>query len=285
MVAALTLIDLFTVNTRYINSDSFTEQQEFSGFIPTEADKAIMRDTTYYRVMDVAGFGDARSSYFHKTIGGYHAAKLTRYNDLLTAQLQGKEQLNMGVLNMLNAKYFILPEGKYEMNPDAMGNAWFVDRVDYVKGAAAEMKGLDSLDVARNAVADDTFRKVLGNSQPKSAGDTITLAYYSPDKLSYSANSAKGGVAVFSEVYFPDGWQATIDGKPAEIGRVNYVLRALNIPAGKHHVEFTFAPKGVESTNTVSVISVIAVYLFCAAAIAVCVVAYMRRRKTQEVKK
>lgn len=285
MVAALTLIDLFSVNTRYINSDSFTEQQEFSGFIPTEADKAIMRDTTYYRVMDVAGFGDARSSYFHKTIGGYHAAKLTRYNDLLTAQLQGKEQLNMGVLNMLNAKYFILSEGKYEMNPDAMGNAWFVDRVDYVKGAAAEMKGLDSLDVARNAVADDTFRKVLGNSQPKSAGDTITLAYYSPDKLSYSANSAKGGVAVFSEVYFPDGWQATIDGKPAEIGRVNYVLRALNIPAGKHHVEFTFSPKGVESTNTVSVISVIAVYLFCVAAIAVCVVAYMRRRKTQEVKK
>lgn len=283
LIAALTLLDLFSVNGRYINSDSFTEQQEFSGFTPTAADRAIMRDTSYYRVMDVAGFGDARSSYFHKTIGGYHAAKLTRYNDLLTVQLQ-KQPMNMGVLNMLNAKYFILPEEKYEQNPGALGNAWFVNKVNYVKGAEAEMKGLDNLDVATTAVADATFSKVLGNSQPTTAGDTIALAYYSPDKLSYNATTAKGGVAVFSEVYFPDGWQATIDGKPAEIGRVNYVLRALNIPAGKHHIEFEFAPKGVSATNSISQASIIIIYVLCAGALATTVVMIMRRRRSKELK-
>ena len=187
----------------------------------------------------------------------------------------------MAVIDMLNGKYFILPEGKYEQNPGAMGNAWFVDRVNYVDGAQAEMNGLDSLDVATTAVADKRFVKVLGNSHPRTPGDTIALAYYSPDKLSYNASSARGGVAVFSEVYFPDGWQATIDGKPAEIGRVNYVLRALNVPAGKHHIEFVFAPEAVETTNAFSIASVVLVYLFCAGAVALVVFGILRRRKTQ----
>lgn len=278
-IAALTLIDLMTVNSRYINSESFNEPLETQSFVATPTDLAIMRDTTYYRVMDIPGMGDARSSYFHKTIGGYHAAKLTRYNDLLTHQIARENDLpNMAVLDMLNTKYVIMPDGQYQQNPGAMGNAWFVDRVDYVNGAQAEMKSLDSLDVAHAAVADASFSKVLGTSRPKMPGDTITLAYYSPDKLSYNATSAKGGVAVFSEVYFPDGWQATIDGKTAEVGRVNYVLRALNIPAGTHHIEFVFSPKALKVTNTFSIVSVVLVYLFCAAALALVVIGIIRRR-------
>lgn len=278
LVAAVCLVDLLTVNGRYISSDSFTDEQEFGGFTPTVADKAIMADTTYYRVMDVQGFGEARSSYFHKTIGGYHAAKLTRYNDLITHQLGGSKGINPAVLNMLNAKY-ILSGDQYELNPQAMGNAWFVDRIDYVKGAAAEMNGLDSLDVASVAVSDEAFRSVLGNPQPRSAGDTVALTYYSPDRLSYNASTANGGVAVFSEVYFPDGWQATIDGKPAEIGRVNYVLRALRVPAGQHHIEFMFTPGAVSATNGISTASIAAVYIFCLGALVLIAVRIVRRRK------
>lgn len=190
---------------------------------------------------------------------------------------------------MLNTKYFMAGD-QYERNPQAMGNAWFVNGVDYVKGAKAEMIALDSLDVANKAVADQSFSKILGTSQPKTPGDTITLSYYSPDKLSYNARTAKGGVAVFSEVYFPDGWEATIDGKPAEIGRVNYVLRALNVPAGNHHIEFVFAPKALETTNTLSVVGVILVYLFSAGALALvapisCVSAKKRLRRRRQRKR
>ena len=194
-VAALTLIDLFAVNRRYVNTESFNEPLEAQQFVATPADQAILKDTSYYRVLDWSDFQGPRSSYFHKTIGGYHAAKLTRYNDLLTHQIARQQGPNMAVIDMLNGKYFILPEGKYEQNPGAMGNAWFVDRVNYVDGAQAEMNGLDSLDVATTAVADKRFGKVLGNSHPRTPGDTIALAYYSPDKLSYNASSARGGVA------------------------------------------------------------------------------------------
>lgn len=279
LIAALTLIDLISVNKRFINTESFTEPQEFAGFTPTEADKAIMQDTSYYRVMDVQGFGDARSSYFHKTIGGYHAAKLTRYNDLLTYQIapQGKAP-NMAVLNMLNTKY-ILSGSEYDINPDALGHGWFVDEIDYVNGAKAEMQGLDSLDTRHRAVADASFRQTLGSAVQTSAGDTVVLTYYSPDKLSYNARSSKGGIAVFSEIYFPDGWTATIDGKPTEIGRVNYVLRALRIPAGNHHIEFTFAPKEVKSTNNLSIASLSAIYIICFIALGFTIIHLARQRR------
>lgn len=282
LVTALTLIDLFQVNTRYLNSESFTEPAEFAGFTPTAADKAILNDTSYYRVMDVQGFGDARSSYFHKTIGGYHAAKLTRYNDLITKQIGGEKGINPAVLNMLNAKYILNGE-EYQLNPEALGNAWFVDRIIYVDGAQAEMAGLDSLDVAHSAVADKSFAEMLGKSEQKNAGDTIALTYYSPDKLSYRSRSAKGGVAVFSEVYFPDGWQATIDGKPVQIGRVNYVLRALKVPAGEHHIEFIFAPQAVKTTNTLATISVILIYVLCALALGLLIWKVAGKRHGKEV--
>ncbi len=241
----------------------------------TAADEAILRDKSNYRVLDVAGMSSARSSYFHKTIGGYHAAKLTRYNDLLEHQIA---KGNPGVINMLNAKYILNGE-EYQQNPDALGNAWWAQRLDYVPDADAEMAALDTLDTSHGAVADAGFRATLGTAVASAPGDTIYETSYAPNRLDYKARSARGGVAVFSEIYFPWGWKATIDGKEAPIGRVNYVLRALRIPAGEHEVTFTFDPGSLKVTNALGVSSVIVIYVLCAAALALCVYAIAGKRK------
>lgn len=276
MLTAVMLIDLFSVGKRYVNSENFTRPAlEDVTFNKTAADEAILKDTSNYRVYDVQGIYSARSSYFHKTIGGYHAAKLTRYNDLLDHQIS---KGNMGVINMLNTKYFLSGE-QYERNPGALGNAWFVDTISYVADADSEMAALDSLDTATAAVADAKFRETLGNAIPKSLGDTIYETSYAPNALTYSVNSAKGGIAVFSEIYFPWGWTATIDGKNHPIGRVNYVLRAMQIPAGDHTIVFTFDPQSIKTTNTLATISVIIIYLMCALAVAFWVVHLMSERK------
>ena len=269
-LAVLTLVDLYTVNKRYVNSDNFVvAASDEAVFEPTAVDLQILQDTTMnYRVMDYADFGGARSSYFHKTIGGYHAAKLTRYNDLIEHQIN---KGNLGVLNMLNARYFIgrdeAGQTVCEQNPDAMGNAWFVDQVDYVASANEEMSALTDLAVDSVAVADKAFEAVLGKSQPKMPGDTIYETTYAPNRLTYHAQTQKGGVAVFSEVFFPWGWKATVDGKEAEIGRVNYVLRALNLPAGSHTIEFVFDPESIHVTDTMATISIIIIYLLCGGAL------------------
>lgn len=257
-LSALVIIDLFSVNKRYVNSENFiaaTDNEQT--FNMTDADREILKDTGNYRVMDINGFGEARSSYFHKTIGGYHAAKLTRYNDLITHQIT---KGNPGVLNMLNAKYFLY-EDQYQQNPDALGNAWFVDRIDYVDTPDAEMSALDSLNTATDAVADAKFRNTLGAAAPKAAGDTIYETSYAPNKLTYKAKSQKGGVAMFSEIYFPWGWNVTIDGQPVSMGRANYVLRALRIPSGTHDIVFTFDPQSLRTTNVISIIAVILIYV------------------------
>lgn len=299
-LAAVMLLDLFAINKRYVNTENFVKDSyvEATPFEPTEADKQILRDTAMnYRVYDVQGFSAARSSYFHKTIGGYHAAKLTRYNDLIEKQIKNN---NMAVLNMLNAKYFIVPQQaqpdstgqapqqpageQVVQNPDALGNAWFVDKVTYVADANAEMKALDNLDTRTQAVADRKFEKVLGTTTPGAPGDTIFETTYAPDRLTYHSRSARPRVAVFSEVYFPWGWTATIDGKEAEIGRVNYVLRSLQIPAGEHAIEFTFRPKSVDRAETLSVVSINIIYVLLAAAlcfIAIPTILKHRKGKTE----
>ena len=263
-LTAIVLLDLFTVNKRYVNTENFTEPQENAvAFKMTDADRAILKDTTNYRVLDVAGMGEARSSYFHKTIGGYHAAKLTRYNDLLEHQIYKN---NIGVINMLNAKY-ILNGNEYQINPEALGNAWWVSKLDYVANADQEMSALDSLDTRTTAVADARFKTVLGAASPVQPGDTIYETSYAPNRLTYKARSQKGGVAIFSEIYFPWGWQAEIDGKPAEIGRANYVLRALRIGPGEHQIVFTFDPQSLRVTNRMAVASVIVIYVLLVAVI------------------
>lgn len=274
-LAAVMVIDLFSINKRYVNTDNFVPAMAQQQFVKTPADEQILRDTAMnYRVMDADDFGGARSSYFHKTIGGYHAAKLTRYNDLITNQISKN---NMGVLNMLNTRYIILGDSVIT-NPEANGNAWFVSRIDYVADANAEMKALDNLDTRHTAVADTRFEKIIGKASAPQPGDTIFETSYAPNRLTYHAQASTPQVAVFSEVYFPWGWHATIDGKPAEIGRVDYVLRAIRIPAGKHTIVMEFNPESVDRAETVSVISVIIIYLLLGGAAAM-VVRYMTRRQ------
>lgn len=276
MLSAVMLIDLFSVGKRYVNSENFTRPAlDEVTFNKTAADEAILKDTSNYRVYDVPGLYSARSSYFHKTIGGYHAAKLTRYNDLLDRQIS---KGNMGVLNMLNTKYFLSGD-QYEENPDALGNAWFVDSIFYVANADKEMAALDSLNTATVAVADEKFRSSLGNALPKVSGDTIYEISYAPNALSYKAKTGKGGIAVFSEIYFPWGWTATIDGKEAPISRVNYVLRALRIPAGQHEIKFRFDPQSVRVTNNISVASVTGIYILCALALIILILPVIKKRK------
>lgn len=206
-------------------------------------------------------------------IGGYHAAKLTRYQDLIDRHLshftQGAEtDADWNVLNMLNARYVVGMDGQPLLNPEAYGNAWFIDKVEYVDGADAEMAVLGKIDTRSVAVADSRFRSALGSGNPATPGDTIFETSYNPAHLTYHANSAKGGVAVFSEVFFPWGWTATIDGKPAEIDRVNYLLRAINIPAGSHTIEMTFNPESLRVTDRAATGAIILIYIGLIAAVA-----------------
>ena len=277
-LSLLALVDLYTVGHRYVNSDNFTapagNEEVFS---MTDADREILKDTTNYRVLDVANMGGARSSYFHKTIGGYHAAKLTRYNDLLEHQIYRN---NPRVLDMLNTKYF-LSGNDYQENPGALGNAWFVSGIDYVADADHEMAALDSLDTRTRAVADKKFSAVLGQASAPTPGDTVYETSYAPNRLTYKARSARGGVAVFSEIYFPWGWQATVDGKPVEIGRVNYVLRALRLAPGTHDIEFRFDPKSLHVTNALGVTAVILIYILCLGAFAYWTWRFVKRLNRQ----
>ncbi len=274
-LAALVLADLYTVDKRYVDSDNFlTADSDEAVFVPTEADLAILQDKSNYRVMDIPGFSSARSSYFHKTIGGYHAAKLTRYNDLIEHQIS---KGNPFVLNMLNAKYFLTNDG-YSQNPDAFGNAWFVDTLTYVGSSREEMDALSYLIHRNTAVADKKFAEIIGTPLPIAAGDTIYETSYAPNKLTYKAHSAKGGVALFSEVYFPWGWKATVNGKEVPIGQADYVLRALRLPAGDSEIVMTFDPQSVKNTNSIAMASVILIYLLALGAIAKWILSIVRKK-------
>ncbi|MDE5941817.1 MAG: YfhO family protein, partial [Muribaculaceae bacterium] len=276
IIGVLVAADLYTVNKRYLNHDSFcTPQISATDPFPLSAnDRAILADTAMnFRVMDVPGFYQAAPSYHHKAVGGYHAAKLTRYQDLIDRHLGNfpagnPTEADMRVLNMLNARYIIGQDGTLHLNDQALGNAWFVDSIAYVDNADSEMNALATLDPASSAVADRRFREILGETAaPTQPGDTIFETSYAPDRLTYSAHSARGGLAVFSEVFFPWGWKCMIDGKEAEIGRVNYLLRAVRIPAGDHTVEMTFRPASVTATVNVARASVTLIYLLVAAAL------------------
>ena len=283
-VIAVVLIDMFQVDKRYINEDMFVDHKEDTSlmFIPTKADQEILQDKSYYRMMDVGDFGSATPSYFHKSIGGYHAAKLTRYNDVierminptksaLIAQAQqgmiDLSKVDMRALNMLNTKYLKFGDEYVLTNHGALGNAWLVDGVEYVNGADAEMAALQKADPAVKAVADSKFKAALGTATKREAGDSIYLsAPYKPNELRYKATTKAGGIAVFSEVYFPWGWTATIDGKEAPIARVDYTLRGLRLPAGSHEIVMRFDPQSIHVTERVAYASIILVYLTLAAA-------------------
>lgn len=280
LLIVVTLFDLVSVNKRYLNTDSFMTDvtADDPEFVARPVDKAIMQDTAMnYRVLDQQHFSEAMPSYFHKAVGGYHAAKLTRYQDLIDHQM-GKN--NEQVFNMLNTKYIIVNDSLAYPNAGALGNAWFVNSISYVGTPAAEMKFMDNFDAATQAVADKKFAAVLGTvATPKAVGDTIFETTYAPNALTYHATSQNGGLAVFSEVYFPWGWKATIDGKDAEIGRVNYVLRALKVPAGSHTIKFVFDPDSVNTTETLAYISIILIYVAFIAAIVMAVVGVSHKKQ------
>lgn len=272
IVGVAVVADLYGADKRYLNTDSFSEPRPAGNFTPTVADRAILADNDpHYRVLDVTQFSAATPSYFHKSIGGYHAAKLTRYQDLIERQIiPGLSSGNLNAVNMLNTKYIITdPNAAPAVNDGALGNAWFVDRVTYVGSADDEMAALDSIDPATEAVADRQFAEVLGSTcAPTDSTDVIALTAYAPDRLTYRSRSASGGVAVFSEIYFPWGWTATVDGVPTPLARVDYVLRAMRLPAGEHEVVMTFDPRSIHVTDGVATASVALIYLLMLAGVA-----------------
>ena len=284
IVASIVLVDMFMVNKRYLNEERFVSRDDLpeTTFEKTAADTQILADTTQnYRVLDLQGFTQPRSSYFHKTIGGYHAAKLTRYNDLIERQITKN---NMNIVNMLNGKWVIINNEQAQQNPGALGNAWFVDSLTYVKTADEEMKFLDKFNPATSAVADAKFKDVLKTAKPKQPGDTIFETTYAPNKLTYHAHSEQGGLAVFSEIYFPWGWTATIDGKKAEIGRVNYVLRAMQLPAGDHTIVMTYDPEEVHKTEGIAKTSVYAILLLIVVSLGWGIYKSTRRKEETETR-
>ena len=276
----LCLVEMWNVNKRYLYDAQFVPQTvRTESFRPTETDKAILEDKTLdYRVLNLASntFNENNTSYWHKSIGGYHAAKLRRYQEMIEEHIS-PEMSNLfkavseaggdmakvdasafPVLNMLNTRYFIFPlQGGKTMpiqNPYTLGNAWFVDKVQYVNNANEEIESLHKVMPAKVAVVDKKFAEQV---KPVAVSDSlrfVKLVAYEPNDLKYEVSSEKGGVVVFSEIYYP-GWQAYIDGVEAPHGRADYILRAMNVPAGKHTVEFKFDPKSLHTTETIAFVA------------------------------
>ncbi len=277
-VALLCLIDMWQVNKRYLYDDMFVEKSVRE--VPQQmsaTDQIILRDKALdYRVLNLASntFNENETSFYHKSIGGYHPAKLRRYQEMIDAYIEPEMQHMMPaiaqaagdmtkvngdsvfpVLNMLNTKYFIvgLQNGQTVpvQNPYANGNAWFVDKISYVDNANEEIDAVGKLNLRHEAVADKKFEAQLGKATPETSTDLITLKAYEPNHLVYNVTSKNGGIIVFSEVYYP-GWTATVDGQQAELGRANYILRALNVKPGKHEVVLDFHPASLRKTEGIA---------------------------------
>ena len=283
-IIVLCLVDMWQVNKRYLNNDMFVPKSEREAAQPlTKADEFILQDKSdcgNYRVLNLSKstFNENETSYYHKSIGGYHAAKLRRYQELIdayiapeinplmnaVAEAQGDMTAIKGdsiwpVLNMLNMRYAIIPLQNGETAPlknqYALGNAWFVDQLTYVDNANQELAALGKMDLRHEAVADKKFQKQLGQAVAQDYNNvSVNLIAYEPNELKYDVKSAKGGVLVFSEIYYP-GWTATVDGQPVDVGRVNYVLRALQLKPGNHQVVLQFMPKSVDTTETIAYIA------------------------------
>ncbi|MEM1320851.1 MAG: YfhO family protein [Bacteroidota bacterium] len=259
-LALLVAGDLWTVNRRYVNTDSFEPKARYANnFRPRPVDTQILQDKDpHYRVLDINGFQNSSASYYHKTIGGYHPAKLQRYQDLIDYHI-GKN--NQQVLNMLNTKY-IIAQDKAQRNPGAMGNAWFISSFKMVDTPNQEIESLTGFNPAEVAVVHKEFAAYVDGLNPEKGG-TIQLTSYKPDELAYTSNSSTEQLAVFSEIWYgPNkGWNAYIDGKPVEHIRVNYLLRGLRVPAGQHAIEFKFEPRSYAIGNTISLISSLMILL------------------------
>lgn len=306
-IAVLCLVDMWTVNKRYLNDDMFVEKSEREApQSMTDTDRQILQDKSLdYRVLNLASntFNENETSFYHKSIGGYHPAKLRRYQELIEAYI-APEMQRMGsaiaqaggdmtkipgdsiwpVINMLNAKYFIMPlQGGQTVplqNPYAFGNAWFVDKISYVDNANEEIATVGKVNLRHEAVADKRFEKQLGQAVPQGQTSVVAITSYEPNRLTYDVRSDKGGVLVFSEIYYPE-WEAKVDGQKVELGRVDYVLRALNVKPGNHKVELSFFPKSVDGTEAVAYASYGVLVLLIAIGI---FVEWKKRKKESKTK-
>ena len=300
-ILVLCLVDMWTVNKRYLNDSMFVSKSvREAPMQKSEAIDHILQDKSLdYRVLNLSTstFNENETSFYLKSIGGYHPAKLRRYQELIDAHIQPEMQRLYGalnkaagdmtqvngdsvfpVLNMLNTKYFILPlQGGRSVpleNPYTYGNAWFVDKIHYVDNANQELDMTGKLSLRHEAVADKKFQKQLGEAVVQDTSSLVRITAYEPNKLTYDVNSGKGGVIVFSEIYYP-GWTATVDDVEQELGRVDYVLRALQVKPGHHEVVLSFFPKTIDRTETVAYVAYAVLLLLIIYLIVTCV----KRRK------
>ena len=280
-ITILCLADMWGVNKRYLNDAQFVPHSiRTETFTKTNTDELILQDTSLdYRVLNFATstFDDNNTSSWHKSVGGYHPAKLRRYQEMIEHHISPEMQAaykaiataggemdsvdanKFRILNMLNTKYFIFPAGQQRqtvpiLNPHAYGNAWFVNKVQYVNNANEEIDALDSIIPTETAVVDARFKDVLkGTTESyKDSLSSIRLTSYTPNRLTYETNNAQDGIAVFSEIYYPDGWHVTIDGQPAELARADYILRTMYVPAGQHTIEMRFDPTSLHVTEGIA---------------------------------
>ena len=280
-ITILCLADMWGVNKRYLNDAQFVPHSiRTETFTKTNTDELILQDTSLdYRVLNFATstFDDNNTSYWHKSVGGYHPAKLRRYQEMIEHHISPEMQAaykaiataggemdsvdanKFRVLNILNTKYFIFPAGQQRqtvpiLNPHAYGNAWFVNKVQYVNNANEEIDALDSIIPTETAVVDARFKDVLKGATEsyKDSLSSIRLTSYTPNRLTYETNNAQDGIAVFSEIYYPDGWHVTIDGQPAELARADYILRTMHVPAGQHTIEMRFDPTSLHVTEGIA---------------------------------
>jgi len=286
----LILFDLWGIDKRYLNADKFKQERHSRNFVMSKSDKEILNDKDkFYRVFSIQNpFNEVNTSYFHKSIGGYHGAKLQRYQDVIDSYLNSNLQMirtliqkgitpnelgsviaEMPVLNMLNTRYFIFhPEMEPFRNPNAMGNAWFVNNVRFVSGVREELDALEMVDLNEYAVIHTDFVELLQDANIGAESGTIELTDYEPNKTVYKSNVESPQLAVFSEIFYPDGWNAYINGKKVPILRANYILRALVIPEGESIIEFRFEPKQYRYVNTIAGVSsifvlvLVGLYLF-----------------------
>jgi hypothetical protein len=264
LIGAFALIDVMLIDTKYLNADNYQEKDTYEeNFAPSKEDKAVLADKGYYRVFDLryGGVGGAfnqgaMTAYFHKSIGGYHPAKLSIYQDLIEKQLYNFPNC-MPVINMLNTKYFIGVDqngGGVSQNPDALGASWFVKTIKWVNGPKEEMDALTTFNPKDTVVIDKKFEAIANKPFTFDSAATISLIKADNDIISYQTKSGSPQFAVFSEVYYDKGWKVFIDDKEAAYVKANYVLRAMPVPAGEHKIEFRFEPSSHKIGSMVTLV-------------------------------
>lgn len=279
----LVFIDLIQVDLRYLNNDTFKDPDEAEAiFNPSQASQQILRDTSYYRVMnfDANAFNDGITSYFHNSIGGYHSAKLSLFQDLLNGQLS-KQPINMAVYNMLNTKYFIVPDQKTgqpeaQQNPGALGPCWLVKSIEYVDGPAAAMKALDNFNPLDTAVVENEYKNEIPFTPQHDSAASIGLIRNDNDLIWYRSSSTSNEFAVFSEIYYSRGWKAYVDGIEVPIVKTDYLLRGLPLKPGNHEIRFEFHPNAYYTGQKVAAVGGILTLLLLLGAI----VGDVRKRQT-----